>query len=215
MPRLWGTPWGPARARRALKVPAACRIEGRACEVGRGAARKAAVRGAVATQTACAGRARLKAGAQGTHPSRVRVRVRVRVGVRHAPVRRTVDGVGGEEAHVTPVLDCAADGLTLLAHGHAEAGEAAGDRRLQTDRAAAWVECTARYAVRTAHARGWHAYGVRTVHGALGQAALRLWYVQHAGGWWRPRPMAYVSTRAATDDQDPWRPRGQERAGES
>eukprot|EP00964_Phaeocystis_antarctica_P160303 scaffold131804_cov60-Phaeocystis_antarctica.AAC.2 len=106
-PHLWGTPWGLARARRALKVPAACRIEGRACEVGRGAARKAAVRGAVATQTACAGRARLKAGAQGEH----------------APEQ--VDGVGREEADVAPVLDCAADGLTLLAHGHAEAGEAA------------------------------------------------------------------------------------------
>ena len=32
------------------------------------------------------------------------------------------------------------------------------------------------------HARGWYAYGVRTVRGASRQAALCLWYVQHAGG---------------------------------
>ena len=40
-----------------------------------------------------------------------------------------------------------------------------------------------RYAVRTARPR-LDAYGVRTVLGASGQAALRLWYVQHAGGWY-------------------------------
>ena len=32
------------------------------------------------------------------------------------------------------------------------------------------------------HARGWYAYPVRTVRGGPGPAALRLWYVQHAGG---------------------------------
>ena len=38
--------------------------------------------------------------------------------------------------------------------------------------------------VRIVHARGWDAYPVHAVHGALGQAALRLWYVQYAGGWY-------------------------------
>ena len=32
------------------------------------------------------------------------------------------------------------------------------------------------------HARSWYACGVHAVHGAREQAALRLWYVQHAGG---------------------------------
>ena len=34
------------------------------------------------------------------------------------------------------------------------------------------------------HARGWYAYGVRTVRGAQGQAALRPRSVQHAAGWY-------------------------------
>ena len=34
------------------------------------------------------------------------------------------------------------------------------------------------------NARGWYAYPVRTVRGALGQAALRLRYVPNAGGWY-------------------------------
>ena len=115
---------------------------------------------------------------------------------------------------MTPVLDCAADGLTLLAHGHAEAGEAAGDRRLQTDRAAAWVECTARYAVRTARPR---LVRVRRAYSAwcLGSSASAsgTHSTQEAGGGlgqWR-----MCQHWAATDNQDAWRPRGQERAGES
>ena len=34
------------------------------------------------------------------------------------------------------------------------------------------------------NARGWYAYPVRTVRGALGQAALCVRYVPNAGGWY-------------------------------
>eukprot|EP00964_Phaeocystis_antarctica_P038685 scaffold22126_cov70-Phaeocystis_antarctica.AAC.3 len=53
---------------------------------------------------------------------------------------------------------------------------------LREDAAAATfgVEAVAARKRRVDH--GWYAYGVRTVLGAPGQAALRLWYKQHAGG---------------------------------
>ena len=49
-----------------LNATALCRVERRACDAERGAGRKATGRGAAAAQAACTGRARLKAGGQGT-----------------------------------------------------------------------------------------------------------------------------------------------------
>ena len=50
-----------------LNGDAPCRVERRACDAGRGAARETWGRGVAATQPACTGRARLKAvGGQGT-----------------------------------------------------------------------------------------------------------------------------------------------------